>query len=1109
MEMLANENYFVGSREPEELLAFLWKIERGYEPTEEELLELSKITAIYGRGHLNIDPFDTIPKAIQLLPNLIFLELRVTNLRNIDALSVLTNLQELDLSDTDVTDISPLAFLVNLKKLYLGGTDITDINALSGLTNLENLDLSFTEITDVAALSALKKLRQLDLSETEITGITALSGMKNLQELYLTNTDISDISPLASLVNLRKLYLGGTSITDVSALSALVNIERLELDCTEVTDITPLSTLVSLQELDLSNSHIKKIDALSSLVNLCELDLSDSDITDVQALSSLVNLQELRLRSTQIQNLNGLSSLKKLLNLNLGGSQVAELNALQDLHQLESLYLWDTQITTLQDIASLSEIRELSCWGTAINSIESLSKMKKLEWLDISHTQIHSLPQWLGERECLRQIDLSGLHLHSIPAELLRLDIPFEFEDPGPFGAGIVLENTTLAAQPISLFEQPRELIKAYYEGTQIPVNEAKVIFLGDGGAGKTHTIQRIHNNGKQDRYETETTPGIDITNYTADHNGRRFNIHFWDFGGQEIMHAMHRCFLTDRTCYVVVVSNRWDLNSRARYWLKNIDSFAKGAPVILAVNRWDNIQETGIDMNRLTKDYPNLVKQPVYYSAKDSTEYEFRQLIDAIIREAGKLDSTAMSFPAQWAAIRQQLLDMAEHRYYIDKEEYHRICDEQGLDSSQIRTWLLEWFNDLGVCFSYHQDEAAKSEMAAYKVLNPRWLTNAIYIIINAGYRYADKGRLSLNLIQDLLQRSELGVLTNVTYTEDERDYVLDVMRKFNLSYAVSENQEFIPALCDSETPQCLHPQGYAKQVSYQMEYSYLPDSVVHQLMIRCYQNLNPEKIWRKGLRIDLDWLGLSAVVDMGSDDATLRIDVYSNGSVEPWKLLNNIRADIAAINSSLGLSAKEYLIIHADGGDIPVTVDQLLDALEQRLDPMPIHNPFSRKWELYSADELLGMTFGKEVVAATIKKATEDEQSLTDAFRSVKIENINFYPQFPQPDAYRIIEYLIKHQCEMNEKLMECLMNALDATGNEDAKELAEKMKQDQKERKNPLKRLAEYVKSGAEIVTGGKTIYGGAKAVIRGLQAAYPVIQEHIPDIIEFFQGLPLGM
>ena len=76
MEMLANENYFVGSREPEELLAFLWEIDQGYEPTEEELLELSKITAIYGRGHLNIDPFDTIPKAIQLLPNLVFLELR-------------------------------------------------------------------------------------------------------------------------------------------------------------------------------------------------------------------------------------------------------------------------------------------------------------------------------------------------------------------------------------------------------------------------------------------------------------------------------------------------------------------------------------------------------------------------------------------------------------------------------------------------------------------------------------------------------------------------------------------------------------------------------------------------------------------------------------------------------------------------------------------------------------------------------------------------------------------------------------------------------------------------------------------------------------------------
>ena len=103
---------------------------------------------------------------------------------------------------------------------------------------------------------------------------------------------------------------------------------------------------------------------------------------------------------------------------------------------------------------------------------------------------------------------------------------------------------------------------------------------MGDGGVGKTHTIMRLKNHGKLEEYKTETTEGIkiDITPYSAEYEGRTFDINFWDFGGQEIMHAMHRCFLTERTCYVVVLSNRaaGDYTPQARRWLQNIQSFAK-----------------------------------------------------------------------------------------------------------------------------------------------------------------------------------------------------------------------------------------------------------------------------------------------------------------------------------------------------------------------------------------------------------------------------------------------------------------------------------------------------------------------------------------------------
>ena len=85
--------------------------------------------------------------------------------------------------------------------------------------------------------------------------------------------------------------------------------------------------------------------------------------------------------------------------------------------------------------------------------------------------------------------------------------------------------------------------------------------FLGDGGVGKSYTIRRIRNGCKKADYQTEQTPGVEILDYTVPKDGDDYTIHFWDFGGQEILHSMHRCFLTDQTCYVVTVRTRDDAN--------------------------------------------------------------------------------------------------------------------------------------------------------------------------------------------------------------------------------------------------------------------------------------------------------------------------------------------------------------------------------------------------------------------------------------------------------------------------------------------------------------------------------------------------------------------
>lgn len=78
---------------------------------------------------------------------------------------------------------------------------------------------------------------------------------------------------------------------------------------------------------------------------------------------------------------------------------------------------------------------------------------------------------------------------------------------------------------------------------------EAKMLILGEGGAGKTSLLRRLYQPGWPLPMEQESTKGISIYRHEFPlKNGRRFRLNVWDFGGQEIYHATHQFFLTRRS---------------------------------------------------------------------------------------------------------------------------------------------------------------------------------------------------------------------------------------------------------------------------------------------------------------------------------------------------------------------------------------------------------------------------------------------------------------------------------------------------------------------------------------------------------------------------------
>ena len=655
----------------------------------------------------------------------------------------------------------------------------------------------------------------------------------------------------------------------------------------------------------------------------------------------------------------------------MNNTQISELPSKIDrLSNLTYLSLSSTLISKLPtELFNLTNLESLDLDFTAIRELPSeIGQLKKIRYLLLSGTYISELPPELGKLTSLTVIGLQGVTLPNLPSFLLPWRFEYSFKDKYYISSNtpvINIQGLKLLQQPVSLFMQPRELIEDYYRQPHVQINESKVIFLGSEGVGKTHTIKRILNDNHIITEVLKETPGISITSRKFNTNGLSYSISFWDFGGQEIMHAMHRCFLTDRTGYVIVVSTRFgDVNKQARYWLKSIESFTKNAPVVVYLNIWSDGTMYSIDEYSLRRDYPNIIEIR-QCSAKDGTDEEFSKVVSAIQEMALLNDSITMSFPESWEKVRQDIIDLGRAgsgKFYISLDDYRKKCRENGIENEDIQTWLLDWFNDLGECFSYSFEDKQLAPNQDFKVLNPEWLTNAIYIIIREARDVANNGTISHTGVRNKLDHSDKGTLKDVSYNKDECNYVLEVMRKFKLSYKVpGSDLEFIPALLNNETPANLENGSSArKNISYEMRYKYLPENVIHNLMIEMYQYLDIEKCWRKGMVIDARRVfnsGLYAILDMSRDNDILKINVFAYADYAPWQLLQEIRTRLLEINSRMNLAAEDYILVDPSHCEY-ARIDKLLKLKRRGVDFLQGED------NNYDINLLLGETFGDEQV-------------------------------------------------------------------------------------------------------------------------------------------------
>jgi internalin A len=629
-----------------------------------------------------------------------------------------------------------------------------------------------------------------------------------------------------------------------------------------------------------------------------DLDLSGLDLIELpESLGQLTQLTRLSLHNNQLASLpEFLKKLTQLTRLSLHNNQLVSLpESLGQLTQLTRLSLHNNKLVSLpESLGQLTQLKILSLHNNQLISLqESLGQLILLTELYLENNQLASLPNSLQNLKSLRYLQLKGNALLFIPIEILE-----EVESPT-----IILEYYFRVSQE------------------RRPLNEAKLILLGRGEVGKTSLVNRLVH--KRFKIGEKKTEGIKITEWNLKlYNTENIRLNIWDFGGQEIMHATHQFFLTQRSLYLLVLNGRQgNEDAEAEYWLKLIDSFSGDSPVIVVLNK---IKEHSFDVNRraLQQKYP-YIRIFIKTDCKDATGID--DLRHAIERETDRLEHLRDSFPASWFHIKDRLA--SKFKNYLSFDDYRTECAKLGENDSSAQESLAFYLHSLGIALNYKDDPRLQD----MHILNPHWVTNGIYKILNSEQIDKQKGELKLSLLASILDKKD--------YPVKMHQFLLDLMRKFELCFRFPEannhdDQYLIPELLEKNEAveaEEFKPEGC---LNFQYHYPIIPEGLLPRFIVRTHSMSANLSRWRTGVILQFE--KNKALIKADMQDKKVLISVI--GPVHGRRrLLAIIRSDLERIHGDIRNLQPQEMVPVPGRPDLVIPYAKLQVFEEKRISSYP----------------------------------------------------------------------------------------------------------------------------------------------------------------------------
>lgn len=511
----------------------------------------------------------------------------------------------------------------------------------------------------------------------------------------------------------------------------------------------------------------------------------------------------------------------------------------------------------LTEIVKLKNLKELDISERNLIILPGvIGQLTQLVALNLSKNQLADLPPEIGFLTQLINLNVSNNKLTSLPPEIRRLTNLKTLD----------LRNNQIPIPPeiVDKINDPQAILNYYFtviSKKKKPLNETKVILVGQGSVGKTSLVRRI----TQDNFshlETKTE-GIAIHYWQVndqpdiENQQSQIRLNIWDFGGQEIMHATHQFFLTKRSLYLLVLDARLTQEeNRVEYWLKIIQSFGGESPVLIVGNKTDQ-HPLDIDRTGLQKKYSNIAG---ILETSAATGAGIKELKASIAEQVNALPHVRDLLPETWFTVKTELEGLGQKANFITHDRYLELCADNQVDDETSQRTLIGFLHDLGVVLHFQDDP----RLEALGILNPQWVTNGVYKILNSHELFENKGVLTIAMLDDILNLPE--------YPRGKRLFIIDMMRKFELCYDLEPEKVFlVPDLLPKDEPQSLRFEGWP---AFQYQYPVLPSSVITRFIVRMNSHISNNFVWRSGVLLQIGENRALVKADIEDRQVSIAID-------------------------------------------------------------------------------------------------------------------------------------------------------------------------------------------------------------------------------------------